>query len=206
MAEIFQPPPPNPFMGGAQPLAERQLVPSAPPTPPTVNNPPFGQLYTIFEPWIDAFVMPQRAAQIAAIIPVAITPAAYVPPPDTAVQTSIVQAWQVPDAPLPQRGAQIAPLIPVTPADNPPFRHLDTCQLSQLDGFPAASTRLAQPRKRVREVRKHMDQSQSPGISLETAAVRRIVLHREGCDSGRRAGVTSIEQLFAHRTRDERVI
>jgi hypothetical protein len=125
MAEIFQPPPPNPFMGGAQPLEQRQFVPSTP-AAPTVNNPPFGQLYTIFEPWIDAFVMPQRAAQIAAIIPVAITPAAYVPPPDTAVQTSIVQAWQVPDAPLPQRGAQIAPLIPVTPADNPPFRHLDT--------------------------------------------------------------------------------
>jgi len=115
---LFQQPPPQPFIGGAQPLAPRELTP-----PPYIpSNPPFG-----LDSWLNSTlaqwqVTPWPQQRTAKLIQAAAAAAAN-PPFDQTWLFSILNQWQI-TAPITQ-ARQLSPGIPGQSADKPPNRAID---------------------------------------------------------------------------------
>lgn len=115
---LYQPQPPQPFIGGNQPLAPGNLTP-----PPYIpDNPPFG-----LESWLSSTlaqwqVTPWPQQRTVKLIQEALA-AAVNPPFDQAWLFSILYQWQI-TAPITQ-ARKLSPGIPGQSADKPPNRAID---------------------------------------------------------------------------------
>ncbi len=114
---LYQNPPPQPFIGGGQPLAPREFTP---PSGVAAAQPPHRTLpETILAAWR---VEPWPQQRTARLIQAAITAAAN-PSFDQAWLYAILNQWQVP-APVSQQ-RKLSPGIPGQSVDNPPNRAVD---------------------------------------------------------------------------------
>jgi hypothetical protein len=116
---------------GRSPIAAIEVASWQPPDPlPTLNakllfgvqvdNPPFGLLETIVDPWIDVqppIIAPKVFPQGASV-----SNPAFTHPGRLALLPSIIAAWQPPD-PLPVQRGPLAPSITAVAVNNPPFSH-----------------------------------------------------------------------------------
>lgn len=99
-----------------QPTLPRNLPPQL--TSVQVDNPPFGLLVTVVDPWIFTDPLPQVGPKIIVGARTDNPPFSYVG--RSGVTAELVQSWQPPDPPPVQRGP-LNPSITAVPVNNPPF-------------------------------------------------------------------------------------
>lgn len=98
------------------PTLPRNLNPTV--TAVGVDNPPFGLLVTVVEPWVFTDPLPQVGPKIIVGARTDNPPFSYVG--RSGVTAELVQSWQPPDPPPVQRGP-LNPSITAVPVNNPPF-------------------------------------------------------------------------------------
>jgi len=110
---LYQPPPPQPFIGGAQPLAPRELTPPSS-APPTAQPPRRALPETVLASWrVEPWPQQQRARLIQEAL-------AANPPFDQSWVFPVINSWQTVAPTFQQR--ELSPGIPGQSVDNPPNR------------------------------------------------------------------------------------